>query len=265
MSFSPPSVPLFVDYSVNGARTYQNQDKHLILESNIRTNTAGNFVGGGVGNKPIAGLNLPELDGLPIAQLPRLRATVRLNTSSVAPKGIRGLSYNVFVDLQGNGNPADVGVMSVTSTLNGVVDALGKTGAEASMNDFDIGAFATRADLLGNAWTGGGQSMDNAFYVVNGVPGGPVGTGGLWTGIPMSLDVLLNGGIMPLTGAVFATPFPNAKLVGVGALANYVSTDGGMPAGTPVVPVTLQIGDSSLNLRGVTEVTSFTVGSQVLI
>ncbi|TAL40470.1 MAG: hypothetical protein EPN91_13145 [Salinibacterium sp.] len=267
---------LFKDYSVNGAKAWMNQLGRLILESNIRTNTAGNFNGGGTGNKPIAGLNLPELDGLPIAELPRLQASVALNTSAVAPKGQRGLSYNVFVDLEGNGNPADVVIMDITATLNAALDN-GLSGVAASVTDFDIAAFASGlppgTGRSYNTGPAGVDAMDNAFYIIYAaVPAPPVSTfytGGpgypvAWPNNPINLDMILNGGVMPTTGQVFAAK-PNARLVGAGALSNYIATDGGMPAGIPVTPVTLQIGDSSLSLRCVSELTRFIVGSKTLI
>lgn len=247
----PVQSTTFFDFCVNRARVYVNASGHLVLESSVAANSAGNFNGGGTGNKPIVGVD--RSSGIPIAQLPRLLAEVALRTTDKL-----GLSYNVFVDLAGDGNGPFV-VVDLTSTLNSVVDKYGETGAAASLTDFDITNFALLGDTTGNAFVSGGQSLNNAFYVVNNLPtyGGALA----WFSNPVNLDILLNGGVMPLTGEIFVGGFPNAKLVATG----YVSDDGGMPKGTPVTPITLQIGGSSNNLRVVTEITSFQLGEEIFI
>lgn len=248
--------PRFSDFSVNAARAYTNQDDHLVLESSISTNSAGNFNGGGTGNKPIVGVRpvTVQLEDIPVADFPRLQLEVLIHTTDE-----RGVSYNAFVDLVGNGNPADIVVVVITSTLNGVVDKYGRTSGAATITDFDISSFAVRTDTQGNAFVSGGQSLDNAFYVVGNLPSY---TGALpWFSNPVNLDILLSGGVMPLTGEVFVGGFPDAVLVGSG----YVATDGGLPNGTPVTPLVAQIADSGNNLRLVTEITDWILGAEVLI
>lgn len=250
------NTPLFFDFSVNAARMYKNQAGHLVLESSVQTNSVGNYNGGGTGNKPIAGLKprFTDLENLPVADLPRLWAEVAIHTPDMC-----GLSYNAFLDLEGGGDPGDVVVVVVTSTLGGVTDKYGRSGSAASITDFDIGAFAVRSGTTGNTRVVAGQSLNNGFYVVGNLPsyGGALP----WTSNPVSLDVLLSGGTMPLTGETFVGGFPNAEFVGAG----YVSLDGGMPKGTPVTPLTAQIGDSANNRRVVTEITSLVVGDEVLV
>lgn len=260
----------FFDFSVNSARTYLNQHGHLLLESSVgpltasgvpSPNQAGNYNGGGRGNKAIAGVD--RAGGVAVSLLPRLQAEVVHNATDEL-----GLSYNIFVDLQGNGDPADVVVLDPTSTLNGVTDKYGKSGAAASITDFDITDFALLPNTTGNAYVSGGQSLNNAFYVIGNLPsyGGALA----WFDNPVNLDILLNGGTMPLTGEVFVGGFPNAVLVSCAApdlsgAAICVQTDGGMPKGTPVTAITLQIGGSGNNLRVVTEITDLTVGTEVLL
>jgi len=259
-TFASLKSPLVYDFSVNSARAYVNMHGHILLESSIQTNSAGNFNGGGTGNKPIGGVDL--LGGLPFNQLPRLLAEVKINTTDEL-----GLSYNIFVDLLGNGDPADVAVIDVTNTLNSVVDKYAKSGAEASVTDFDVNQFTINAPGSSIA------DMDNVFYIV-GMGGGPTSafyTGGtVWFENPINLAIFESGGTMPVTGESFSGGFPNAKLVACAApdlsgAAICIPTDGGMPHGTPVTPITLQIGGSSNNARVVTEITELKIGDEVIV
>lgn len=259
------------DYSVNQAKISRNHEGWLILGTDKKNTgqVAGNFQGAGVGNKPIAGL--AGFDGLPISQLPHILAQVQLlsrPTATDADERQDGLAFNVLIDLQGNGNTADFKVISICNTLNGCTDEYGQFGQAASITDFDINAFEvlTTARTSGGApaaYAGGEKApfLKNHFYVINGISSYVTGTNyrtstvvdNVWTGIPMNLDMLLNGGTMPMTGAQFSVGYPNCKIV------SALSFDNGHPARAKLPGILAQIGDSSLALHSVTAVTSLTL------
>ena len=241
--------PRLIDHSVNAARVYIDQDFSLVMESSIRTNQAGNFNGGGTGSKPMA--SLLGYSNISVSDLPAILAEIEHRAITE-----RGLSFNILLDLQGQGNPADYKIMSVTNTLNGVVDKYSKTGSAASVTDFDINSFSVIPGYVSGEKA---KFLKNHFYIIGGLPdsyviGTNFRTGSIvdnsWPGIPMSLDVLLNGGTMPLTGAQFSIGYPNCKVI------STVSLDGGHPRGSKLGSIIAQFGDSSNNVRAVTAVTS---------
>lgn len=232
------------DYSVNNATIFKDHEDSLILEANKFTNEQGNFNGGGAGSKAIAGLR--GWDGLPISSLPVIEADVEIRTDNGDADEVElGLSFNVLIDLQGNGDPADIVVGVISNTLNGVVDVYGKTSAAASVTTFDINSFDEGA---GNNIS----DMSNIFYIVGNLPSH---TGSAnWFANPINLDILINGGTMPVTGETFSGGFPNAKTI------SAVSQDGGHPAGTKLTSIIAQIGDSSTDKRAVTAIKQLNVG-----
>lgn len=272
VSFIEQVLPKFFDVSVNMGKTYFNYKSQLVLETPKRNTgqVAGNFFGGGTGNKPMFGI--VGWEGKHITELPKLMADVEIWTRATvtdADERQDGLSFNVLIDLNGNNNPADFKVMSITAALNAVTDTYGKFGLSASITDFDIGAFEQLAVARQNgnppaAYSSGEKApfLKNHFYIVGGLSTYVIGTNvrnhstidNTWPGIPMSLDVLLNGGTMPMTGAQFTSGYPNCKLVG-----GVVSFDGGHPAQIKLPSILGQIGDSSLALRSITCVKTLTI------
>lgn len=262
----------FYDYSVNDAKVSLNHEGSLVFATNKKSTgqVAGNFQGGGVGNKPIAGLT--GFDNIAISFLPHILAQVQILTRPTATDADErqdGLSFNVLLDLQGNGNVADFKVMSITNTLNACTDAYGLFGLPASVTDFNINDFqvlatARQSGGVDAAYASGEKApfLKNHFYIVGGIPSYVTNTNyrtsttidNVWTGIPMNLDMLLNGGIMPMTGAQFSSGFPNCKII------SAIAFDGGHPARLKLTGILAQIGDSSTALHSVTAVTALSLG-----
>lgn len=259
--------PLF-DFSVNQSKTYINPDNYLILQAEKKNTgqVAGNFFGGGTGNKPICGIK--GYENIPISLLPIILADIELwsrPTGTDADETQHGLAFNVLIDLLGTGVSANYKVISITNTLNSYVDIYSRTGISASVTSFNINDFQVISGYSSGEKT---PFFRNYFYIVGGLTNYVANTNfrtnaiidNTWPGIPMNLDILLNGGTMPLTGAQFTGGYPNCKIIGVTAF------DGGHPANLKLTGLMAQIGDSSLALRTVTAVKSLTVGgSNVLV
>lgn len=260
----------FADQSVNQSMTKLGIDDELVFLTDKRNTAqvAGNFNGGGTGNKAIAGIKLYQsVVGKNLADLDfqlAIEQEVELRSKDDADEKKIGVSYNLLIDLQGNGNVADYKVLNITNSLNGVIDKWGETGASASVDEFNIQRFEV---LPGYVSGEKAKFLKNHFYVVGGLASYVVGTNlrtqsivdNSWPGIPVNLDVLLNGGTMPLTGAQFSFGYPNAKVISV------ISFDGGHPAAEKMAALSAQVGDSSTNLRVITAVTSLKINSQKII
>lgn len=251
--------PRIFDYSVNSAKVYFDHDGSLIFHADKRNTSqpSGNFNGGGSGNKPMCGI--VGFDGLHISKLAKILAETEIRTANDADENQQGLSFNVLIDLLGLGNIADLKILNITNTLNLVTDKYGNQGAKASVTEFDINAF----EVLPNYTTGEkAPYLKNHFYIVGGLSTYVNGTNfrtastidNSWPGIPMSLDVLLNGGTMPLTGAQFTSGYPNCKMIGI------ISNDGGHPAGVKLPSLIAQIGGSGQALKAITAVTELSIG-----
>lgn len=256
-----PVSPLF-DLSVNQSKTYINADNYLILQAEKKNTgqVAGNFQGGGTGNKPICGIK--GYENLPISLLPIILADIELwsrPTGTDADETQHGLSFNVLIDLLGTGVAANYKVISISNTLNSYVDIYSRSGISASVTTFNINDFQVIPGYVSGEKT---PFFRNYFYIVGGLSNYITNTNfrtdsiidNTWTGIPMNLSVLINGGAMPLTGAQFTVGYPNCKIIGVTAF------DGGHPANLKLSGLMAQIGDSSLALRTVTAVKKLTVG-----
>jgi hypothetical protein len=243
------------DASVNQAKTFINHKGELIFQTDKKNTgqVAGNFNGGGTGNKPIA--LLPGFEGVSMANFPVIGGNVELRTTDDADEKKLGVSYNGIIDLAGDGNGPFV-VMVITNTLSaGGGDAPnGESGASASIHDFDINQYSD---------DGSAPGMKNEFFIVLNLPG--TGTGNAspggnpsWPGNPINLDILLNGGTMPVTGRTFDPAYPNAKLVACNT-EDLLADDGGHPAGRLLAGLMAQAGDSANSLRSVTALTQLTL------
>lgn len=222
---------ILVDHSVNHAFVKM-QNKELIFQANKATNTAGNFNGGGTGNKPIC--SIFGYEDLPLAQLPVIKCETEIRTKATgtdADETQLGVSFNILVDLLGDGSI--VKVITATNTLGGAFDKYGNTGAKASKTDFDIN--------------------NDTFHVVGNLPNY---TGALpWTSNAISINTLLNGdGDVEYTGS-----YPDAKIVSV------VSSDGGHPSGVKLAGLSAQVGDSGTALKAVTAMSELTIGDKRIV
>jgi len=242
---------LFSDLSVNHARAFINHDMELVLIADKATNVAGNFNGGGTGNKPICGL--AGYEGKAIADFPVIDLEAEIRTLDSDPDQMElGISFNALVDLSGTGVGPNV-VMVVTRTLGtgwASPDKYGKTGAAASITEFDIGAYSD---------SGTTGTLVNSFYIVGQLPSysGSLTTN-QWNLNPINLDILLNGGTMPVTGEPFTGGYPNAKLVTCDG-NQCISTDGGLPAAVKMSSIFAQCGGSGNALRSVTAITQLSL------
>lgn len=219
----------FADHSVNQSKTKLGIDGELVFIADKKNTgqVAGNFNGGGSGNKPIVGIKaaqslvgkkLSEID-LVISQDVELRTE---ETSGDGDEDRLGVSYNLLVDLEGNGNEADYRVIDITNTLNGFTDKWGETGASASVDDFNI--------------------KDDVFWIVLGLSGSDFS----WTSTQYTLSDV-------------TTPHPNATVISV------VSWDGGHPAGEKMAALTAQTGGSGNSLRMATAITRLEINGKKLI
>lgn len=222
------SASRFVDHSVNHAFARVDNGE-LMFQCDKASNVAGNFNGGGAGNKPILGIL--GYDGLPVSKFPVIASEAILRTKDTgddADEDQLGISYNAIIDLHIAGSELVVAVM--TKTLGGAVDKYSNTGAAASLTEFDIAT--------------------DEFYIVGNLPSY---TGGLsWFSNPITLDTLLNG-----DGGDHPTGYPNAHL-GTCTADELISTDGGHPAGTKMAAIQAQIGGSGNALKSITAITELT-------
>ncbi len=236
------------DYSVNKAKTFINYLKELVLQVDLGTSPAGNYYGGGVGSKPIAGI--PGWEGILVSDIPQIRADTTLRTLTTANTLGLGLSFNAFLDLAGDGSGPIVN-MVITNTLvdetgAGVVDNKGFSGQEASVYDFDI------LDFIPGNFTPSTRTRSR-FYISNDLPGAVGTVAGGWTQNPMTLDILLTGGAYP-RGGTQTIAYPNARLIACVGAGSCVNTDGGLPKGTLLPAIIAQTGNSANALRSVTHV-----------
>lgn len=229
------------DHSVNQARMRVGVGDELILECDKEGFTgSGNFVGGGSGNKPIAGIHGLGLDGhllstavLIIDEDVEIRT---VETAVDADQDELGISYNLLIDLLGLGDTADYKVIVITNTNSGAPDFYGKINKAASITTFDI-------------------QTDN-MYVVGGLPG-DVGAPS-WFTDPISLATITDPGG---NGGTHPVGFPNATILSCCS----VSVDGGHPAGTKMAALQAQMGGSGNNLRCVTAITRLVINGNTLI
>jgi hypothetical protein len=250
-----------LDLSVNMAKAYINSHSELILECDKKHTgqVSGNFNGGGSGNKPL--FMLPGYEGRAMADFPVLDLLTELRTIDDTDEQKLGVSFNALIDLAGDGS-AGIAVMVITNTLSaGGGDAPGgEVGASASIHTFDIGAYSD---------SGTTASMINEFFIVGNLPG--TGTGNAapggnpsWTSNPINLDILLNGGTMPVTGNTFSPAYPSAKLVAC-MTGECISDDGGLPVGARLNALWAQLGGSGNAKRAVTAITSFLVDGESIL
>jgi hypothetical protein len=173
-----------LDFSVNDAKTYIDHEGSLILQANKKHTgqVSGNFNGSGSGNKPICGLTGLNFEGIRLSKLDfRVESDVEIRTDDAdADQQELGISYNILIDSQGNGDINDLIVLNPTFTLNGVVDKYGESGASASLTDFDI------------------RTLDQIYVVGVLLPG----DSGAWFDNPHTLDEIL-------------AEYPNAVLTSV--------------------------------------------------
>ena len=242
---------VFIDHSVNEAWVKPSVGGGIEFIAN-KLNTgqvAGNFNGGGIGNKPIAGI--PGFEGLHISELPVIDSEVHICTDSDADEERYGVYYNVLLDLGGTG-VGPYAVMSIAQTLGGRIDKYGETGAPASVTDFDINDFQVLDPSPGGV-DYQNKFNPNYFFIVGNLFTYQAGTNRIndsWTSNPIKLDILLNGGTMDNTNAVFVGGFPNCKIHSM--ICPPEISDGGHPAGIKLAGLMAGIGDSATVKRSVT-------------
>jgi hypothetical protein len=232
----------FSDHSVNNSRTKLGANRELVLRTDEvgKSAPAGDFVGGGTGNKPIAGiLCFQKYAGVPLGQVKlKIDSDVEIRTDEATNPTTEddlGISYNLMIDLHGDGG-SELAIVTITRTLGAVggPDKYGvPPGAGASVTDFDIKAPA------------------NQMYVVLNLPSytGPLS----WPSNPITLENILVG------GPDYSHGYPNAKLF------SGQSTDGGHPRYEHMAALTAQIGGSGNDKRSNTAITRLVVNGKKII
>lgn len=210
------------DHSVNAAKVHINNDV-LSLECSIRTNTAGNFNGGGTGNKAIASL-FSTIDNTLLSNFPTLEYKFQLPVGSTLANAHAYI--NVIVDINGNGSSYKI-------------MALMFKGDTAPLDNTE-----TRIDL------GSGKYHVSFNKAINnvGVVGAPLA--GV---IPVVGDDIVAWGLRRYTISSIIAAYPNAKIV------SAISGDGGMPKFTKTASILLCHGDSATNSRQYVEISEVKV------
>lgn len=229
----------FSDHSINNSRTKLGANRELVLKTDELGKTAlvGGFVGSGTGNKPIAGiLSFQENSGVRLDKVQlKINSEVEIRTDENldADEQDLGVSYNIMIDLHGDGG-SELAIITLTRTLGTAgVDKYGRAGADASCTDFDI------------------KSPDNQMYAVTNLPSYTGATA--WNANPITLQNILVG------GPDYSQGYPNARIY------SGQSTDGGHPRYERMAALTAQIGGSGNAKRSHTAITKLIVNGKKII
>jgi len=219
---------LIYDFSVNQSKIFVDHLGHLILECDKKNTgaVAGNFNGGGSGNKPLAGI--AGYEGTLFSDFPVIALEASLRTEETvddADEDQLGVSFNAMIR-----DPAHDAtyVAVITNTLNGRTDKYGEVGASASLTDFDISAFINGGTLA---------TFANVFFIVGNAPNymqlataAGTGTGALFkvnavgAGAVTAVD-LVSGGLGYTATDVLTTTI-NAGEAGAGCTVTVDTVDG---------------------------------------
>lgn len=199
-----------VDMSVNRAGHYVDCENKLNFYNYIRTNTSGNFNGGGLGNKLLMGLRGTQYHDLPLANAPTFEFVADIKQGTLHP----------YIQLLVKLNPSDLEpkIFSLDSNLGSPI----------------YNNVLKRTSLGGTRYKYEWDISQNYTYIVNGIVGAVDG-----------VDYLNTGGSGWTFQAYFPSQlfinYPNAKLV------NAIITDGGAPKSKLLSSIYFGVGDSSTN------------------
>lgn len=226
----------FVDLSVNRAGIYFDANQKLNFYNYIRTNTAGNFNGGGLGNKMLCGIK--GYDQTPISSLPVVK--FEFETRQPAVPTAASMPY-----LQGIADFDIQRIVSFDSSLN----AGGPTGSNAAFSDSSLCSYSMRRVLVsGTTFTGEVDVSQHCMYVVvtglatNVLPGAVQNVHyTVQAGAP-AVNAANYWQFVTYNVAAVQTLYPNAKFY------NSYVTDGGAPKSKLMTAIYFGVGDSSTNI-----------------
>lgn len=229
----------FVDLSVNNASIYFDANLKLNFYNYIRTNTAGNFNGGGVGNKMLCGLKGYNngSTGIALTSMPTIEFeyTTKQPTTptAAATPYIQGIAD---FDVQR--------IVSFDSALNGG----GPTGSNAAFGDSSLCSYSLKRTLIsGTTFKSEVDVSQHCMYIVvtglatNVIPGAVQGTHyTVQAGAP-AVNASNYWQFVTYNVAAVQALYPNAKFY------DSIVTDGGAPKSKLMTGLYFGVGDSSTN------------------
>jgi len=249
-------TPPFQELSVNNAQHYIDAQGKLNFYTYVRTNQAGNFNGGGTGNKMICGLKGYNngSEGVPLVDFPaiEIEATIMQPAVVVATshQAIQGLA--VFDVLR---------IVNFDSTLNALPSGSNVPFGNPAMGDYSL----KRTLISGNTYKYEMNPDTSACYIV--VQGLAVN---VIAGAIEGVHYVVQAGA-PATNAssywTFVTYsvaavqllYPDAKIF------DTVTTDGGAPKSKLMTGVYFSLGDSSTSTYGAIKVNYMKVNGETII
>jgi len=243
---STPLISRVQNCSVNFAETYIDIEGKLNFFNYIRTNTAGNFNGGGTGNKMICGLKNTNngITGVPLASIPSFEceATIR---QPVIPTAGSHEYLNVLATLD---VPRVMSFESTTSSPDSTISNL-------PFGDTTFGAYSLQRTLIsGTTFKYEMNPATSAVKVV--VQGQPVN---VVAGAILGVHYVVQAGA-PATNSVSYWLYVCYSMASLQLLfplavvADAVSTDGGMPKSKLCNGMMIITGDSATSTYIATKV-----------